>query len=250
MQDNDISDESLLCLSLGSGAYIIPNFKLVDINPEVNPDYVMDITDLQFEPKTVDVIYASHVLEHLRPANSNEMLSKWDYFIKILTHWRQVLKTGGILMIAVPDIKALSELIIEYSHVDLQKTFIDAIFGGWRNDFDFHFSGFTQETLTSLLEHAGFSNIERFDSFCGDESSHRIMGKQVSLNLKATVKEVSISEVDYKNYLRQLRDFIKNLTKKEVMNEVEILRSIADDRLRLIHKLMRKNKKLKQRLSK
>ena len=59
-----------------------------------------DITDLPFANGTVDLIYASHVLEYF---DRTEVL-------KVLTEWHCVLKPGGILRLGVPDFEAMAKL--------------------------------------------------------------------------------------------------------------------------------------------
>jgi len=59
-----------------------------------------DICSLPFEDETVDVIYASHVIEYF---NRTEILS-------VLKEWKRVLKPGATLRLAVPDFESLVRL--------------------------------------------------------------------------------------------------------------------------------------------
>lgn len=64
----------------------------MDVYPSCSVDIVGDIRDLwMFEDESVDVIVASHVLEHLTDAKS------------ALKEWYRVLKPEGVIAIAVPD---------------------------------------------------------------------------------------------------------------------------------------------------
>jgi len=56
-------------------------------------DYI-DITKLEFDNNSVDLIYASHVLEYF---DINEVKD-------LLREWRRVLKPGGELRVAVPEV--------------------------------------------------------------------------------------------------------------------------------------------------
>jgi predicted SAM-dependent methyltransferase len=49
---------------------------------------------LPFKNKTINVIYSSHVLEHIDR----------DTMPHVLAEWRRVLKTKGLLRIVVPDL--------------------------------------------------------------------------------------------------------------------------------------------------
>ena len=57
-----LAQEKLYQVNLGSGAFSMPGYVRVDIDPSQKPDLVMDIRKLDFKDASVDVIYASHVL--------------------------------------------------------------------------------------------------------------------------------------------------------------------------------------------
>ncbi len=59
-----------------------------------------NITKLPYKDNSVDLIYASHVLEYF---DREEALD-------VIKEWRRVLKKGGELRIAVPDFEAMNEL--------------------------------------------------------------------------------------------------------------------------------------------
>ena len=59
------------------------------------------ITILPYEDSSVDVVYASHVLEYF---DRQEVA-------QVLKEWRRVLKKGGVLRLAVPNFKVLSQLL-------------------------------------------------------------------------------------------------------------------------------------------
>lgn len=52
-----------------------------------------DIENLPFEENTVDIIYASHVFEYFDR----------EECVNVLQKWKNVLKPGGILRLAVPN---------------------------------------------------------------------------------------------------------------------------------------------------
>lgn len=82
------------CLEIGPGANRIPGFETLDIRPGMRVDYVWDAQKkLPFEDTTFDVIYASHVLEHIA----------WYKVQDTLREWTRILKPGGRLEVWVPD---------------------------------------------------------------------------------------------------------------------------------------------------
>ena len=61
------------------------------------------ITELDFYDNTVDLIYASHVLEYFNRQEACDLLAEW----------RRALKPDGVLRLAVPNFSALSRLYID-----------------------------------------------------------------------------------------------------------------------------------------
>ena len=61
-----------------------------------------DITKLPIADNTVDLIYASHVLEYFDREEA----------LVVLTEWHRTLKPGGILRLAVPDYEAMAKLYV------------------------------------------------------------------------------------------------------------------------------------------
>ena len=62
-----------------------------------------NIEKLEFDDNTVDLLYASHVLEYMDR----------DEAEVVLMEWRRVLKPGGILRLAVPNFHMLADLYIK-----------------------------------------------------------------------------------------------------------------------------------------
>ena len=81
-------------LHLGCGKNILPTWTNLDIEQLPGVDIVDDIRLLNKIPdKTCDMIYASHVLEHVGRRE----------FESVLKLWNKKLKINGILRLAVPD---------------------------------------------------------------------------------------------------------------------------------------------------
>jgi predicted O-linked N-acetylglucosamine transferase (SPINDLY family)/predicted SAM-dependent methyltransferase len=157
-----------------------PGWKILNIQPGLDVDYVGDCVDLgQFADATVDEIYAAHVLEHL---------SHSDRLPRTLREFNRVLKPGGALRISVPDFELLCRMFVDpqQSKQD-RKYFMQVAFGGQLDEHDFHHVGLSFEFLRDYLADAGFSRVER----CGDhglfhdESRQKYNGVPISLNVVA-----------------------------------------------------------------
>ena len=97
-------------LNLGCYDRKIYGFVNVDVREDVEPDVVDDAFKLhKFEDNSVDLIYACHMLEHGDYKESEQALIRW----------REVLKPGGTLRLAVPDMEAHFEHY--YHHRDLRQ---------------------------------------------------------------------------------------------------------------------------------
>ncbi len=156
-----------------------PDWKILNILPGPEVDFVGDAVSLsQFEDLSVDKIYASHILEHLDYRGAQEGLREWF----------RVLRQGGVLMVAVPDLVALSRLSLrpDLSLYDMQKI-TGMIFGGQVDEYDYHKAGYRMETLAALLRSVGFGTIYRVEQFgiFNDTSTMTFLGEPISLNVVA-----------------------------------------------------------------
>ena len=90
-----VKEEERIRLNLGCGFQQVAGFIGVDFDPNVEPDIVSPIDDLPWcESDSVDMIFASHILEHLTMDESKVALKEW----------LRVLKPGGWLDVIVADI--------------------------------------------------------------------------------------------------------------------------------------------------
>lgn len=159
-----------------------PDWKILDIEPRPEVDYVADANDLsQFESNSVEAIYASHVLEHFYYGLNNEL-------INTLKEWHRVLKPGGQLLVSVPDLKTLCWLYLNPNLISFDRyQLMRIIFGGQTNIHDVHKVGFDFDTLALYLEEVGFQEYEQVSEFklFNDCSSMRILDTLISLNVIA-----------------------------------------------------------------
>lgn len=180
-------------LHLGCYQKKIHGFVNIDIREDVNPDVVDDVFKLEkFEEGTVDLIYVCHVLEHATYKQALEGMSRWF----------KLLKKGGILRLAVPDLEAVCEHYIYHKDLNILKSFI---YGSQKHDYDYHMCGWDQKTIDQTLTNIGFTEIKKYDwretehffiddysqsylpeiSYKSRRSNDVINGKLMSLNIEA-----------------------------------------------------------------
>lgn len=165
-----------------------PDWKILDVEPRPEVDYITDASDLsKFENDSVEIIYASHVLEHFYYGLNNEL-------INTLKEWYRVLTPRGQLLVSVPDLKTLCWLYLNPNLMPLERHHLmRIIFGGQTNIYDVHKVGFDVETLALYLEEAGFQEYEQVSEFnlFNDCSSLRLLDTLISLNVVAIKSEVA-----------------------------------------------------------
>ena len=168
-----------LRLNLGSGSVRLEGFVNVDVDMR-GADVAAMIDALPFADGTVEALYASHVLEHYLEVRPHRTVAT------LLRSWHDLLAPGGVVYIAVPDFEALTRIYASPGAVaSVRATVLAAVFGGHRNEFDRHYTGYGREALTVLLTEAGFSGVTTFEPFANDETRHAIGGQPISLNLRA-----------------------------------------------------------------
>ncbi len=150
--------DEVLVAELGAGNHAPPygtKTKVVrfDMRQEVRPDVLCDIANLPEEYfGKFDLVSANHVLEHFRRGE----------VVKLIRHWAKLLKVGGTLRVAVPNIEyAMRNLVQLIDHPELRQKVPAAdqnylwsmIYGDqgesgppWE-----HRAGFTPRTLENLL---------------------------------------------------------------------------------------------------
>lgn len=141
-------------LHLGCGRRFIPGFVHVDILDYGHVDRVSAVDDLHWiEDGGVEMIYASHVLEHF---GRHEVS-------RVLGEWYRVLAPGGCLRLAVPDFAACARIYCEHGLKDGLTELVGLICGGQRDAYDFHKMVFDEPLLTGLLKGVGFTTVRRWD---------------------------------------------------------------------------------------
>lgn len=139
-------------LDIGSGPQSqlkeqFPNAEIVrlDAMPEHKPDVVLDINSedfLTWEPEPFDLIWMSHVLEHLPLAAAHRVLPKL----------RDLLAEKGELHIKVPSLEWACEQIISERNSPVT---LNHLYGAQTDPWQFHQSGYTMAGLRALLATKG-----------------------------------------------------------------------------------------------
>ncbi|MEH6951372.1 methyltransferase domain-containing protein [Nitrobacter sp. NHB1] len=134
-----------------------------DIDPGVEPDVVGSILELEksFDPQSFDVIWSSHVLEHLY---AHEIFPT-------LRQFHRILKLDGFALIMSPDLEAVAHFIVEQGIAAVAYNSpagpirpLDMLYGHSRAVEEGHLhmahrTGFTAERLGNLLLMAGFPTV-------------------------------------------------------------------------------------------
>jgi predicted SAM-dependent methyltransferase len=144
-----IDEDKKRALDIGCGevdrSEQFPEYTLVrvDLRDECHPDYRCDVRSLPFGNEEFDLVFNSHILEHIQR----------DETISTLREWLRVLKPGGIFTTVVPDLKwAFKQIGSEETLTgDLLKKSLDVIYGAQDNTYDYHHNGFWEEELRNLL---------------------------------------------------------------------------------------------------
>lgn len=137
-------------LNLACGQCIIPGYVNVDIRDGPGVDLVCDVRELPYDDSSVDLIYASHILDHFGR----------DEWLGVLTHWYDKLRAGGILRMAVGDFAAICEHYMETTSLT---GLFGLVVGGQRHKYDQHGMIFDYTSLSLELRLVGFCKAYRYD---------------------------------------------------------------------------------------
>ncbi len=145
-------------LNLGCGSKIMDGFVNVDMasnHSHIQPDVACDITKtLPFEDGVADEIHAYHVVEHFTPFDVPT----------VLTEWKRVLKTGGLLVIEVPCFDKIMRL---FAHKILDGKAIGLDWKYWlygdprfQDEKMLHRWCYGVDELGDILYELGFENVQ------------------------------------------------------------------------------------------
>lgn len=148
-----------LRLNLGSGDRAIDGYKSVD------RIYGEEVYPLAYADNSVDEILASHVLEHFSHREREAVVREWV----------RVLKPGGRIRIAVPDLRWWAENYLKGDPLALEMF----LYGAQVDENDYHKAGFDEAGLRKLLWRCGLLGLQKWTGIPGTCSQFPI-----SLNIE------------------------------------------------------------------
>lgn len=164
-------------LEIGPGLSRLPEFETLNIIDGKDVDYIMDISNiLQFSDNSFDLIYASHVIEHV----------PWFLQKKLFTELYRILKPNGKLEVWVPDFDKVVQVYNDFNQKGINSTNLD----GWyrfneeqdvytwvngrifsygdgsanRTSFNWHQCVFNKDYLKSLFQETGFVSFSQMNN--------------------------------------------------------------------------------------
>lgn len=167
---------STLKLNLGSGNRPIRGYVNLDrkTGQEVYP--------LDYPDNSADEIRASHVLEHFSYKQTEDILSDW----------MRVLKPGGVLKVAVPDLELICALVAAGTDINAQAY----LMGGHNDSDDHHGAAIDRRYLAGLFYKLGMEQVRMWPGDNGDCSE-----LQISLNMQASKPTAPAGTLDFKGVL-------------------------------------------------
>lgn len=148
-------------LEIGAMRVKIDNsWENLDIAPSPIVDIVADISKpLPIEENTYDLIYMSHVLEHI----------PWYDTVKVLKELCRILKPNGVLEVCVPDFKKIVGVYHKQKipdgwymfnpNKDFMAWINGRLYAYYRGEQNWHHAAFDENHLYNCLREAGFSDI-------------------------------------------------------------------------------------------
>jgi len=132
-------------LNLGAGHIALAGYANVDVRELPGIDVVAAIDELPVPVASVHEIFSSHTLEHFPELELRR---------RLLPYWRSLLTPGGTFRAVVPDLEAMAKA---YAAGDMSFERLRMVtYGGQEYEGDFHFTGFTPESLVALVLESGF----------------------------------------------------------------------------------------------
>ena len=152
---------------------------ILNTQQKTKNNLIGDLSDLsQFENESIEEIYASHVLEHVRQKDIEHTLAGVY----------RVLKKNGNFYISVPDLDILCHTMLSpYYSKEVKFHIMRIIYGGQTDQYDFHYFGWNVDFMNTFLAQAGFLDLKRVESFglFDDTSDYKPYGFPISLNIIA-----------------------------------------------------------------
>jgi SAM-dependent methyltransferase len=169
-------------LHLGCGMIDAPGFINVDLldAPHIHLQTAVDNLSV-FADESVDLVYASHCLEHFGYRHRRTVVQEWV----------RVLKRGGWLRLGVPDFAVIAR---SYAAGTPIAEIEGPLLGGQDHRLNFHGAIFDEPSLRALMTSVGLTDVRTWDpatvgdhGFSDEANSVVLSGTQMvplSLNLE------------------------------------------------------------------
>jgi len=184
-----------------------PGYDLVrvDIRDDVNPDYRCDVRLLPFDNESFDLVFSSHVLEHLGR-------SEWE---EVLKEWLRILKPGGEVFLVLPNIEWA---IKNFKSDVVSNDVLNVLYGAQSNPYDFHYNGLWPKRVAQALKDNGVNEVNV------EESGYNMIlrGKKTGI-LSAPVKEAK--EIKDGNNHKNGRNRSSSAAKRSVKHGTNLKRA-------------------------
>jgi hypothetical protein len=225
-----------LKLYVGSRNYRPDGYVTVDIDPANKPDIVADITNMtSVADASCDEVVAGHVLEHI----------EWPDSFAAIAEFARVLKPGGVVKIAVPDMASLMRMLLSGESAFHVMGLIYGL-GGRVNTFERHRYGFTPGMLADILETLGFGEFDWWNSSLADASNGwapRGLDERIGMSLNMQAVKTGTPSVDPKALHQELLrtpmdDFVSvsaRLRGREAPDGQQPDRAVSPKLLQLMH---------------
>jgi len=149
-------------LEIGPGKSRIPNADTLDITNDCTYRAVWGVDKLPIANNSYDLIYTSHVLEHV----------PWFQTKAALEEAYRILKNGGCIEIWVPNFKYIIECYIhnqygddwiKYNNREYPICWVASRIFSYGPNFNWHKAIFDEDYLRFCLNNTGFTNIALLD---------------------------------------------------------------------------------------
>ncbi len=172
------NEDGKVYVNLGCGVNTSEEFINVDTRGFPHTHYIHEVEDLSmFEDGSVDLLYASHLLEHVDRSKVPTVLKEW----------KRVLKSGGVLRFGVPDFDGLVEVY------NANKKNIESIMAplmGGEGKYDDHHTAWNFAYAEKLLKEAGYSVVRTWDP---EKVEHHDFSDKTMRKIEVGERKISIS---------------------------------------------------------